>query len=56
MRKQFRPFLFASLVPALFIASGFAAVEAAQTNWSDPASWPNRKVPAAGDKVTGTQL
>ena len=52
MRKQIRPFLFASLVPALFVASGFAAVEAAQTNWSDPASWPNRKVPAAGDKVT----
>ncbi len=22
------------------------------TNWSDPASWPNRKVPVAGDKVT----
>ena len=22
------------------------------TNWSDPATWPNHKVPAAGDKVT----
>ena len=22
------------------------------TNWSDPATWPNRKVPVAGDKVT----
>jgi hypothetical protein len=22
------------------------------TNWSDPGSWPNRKVPVAGDKVT----
>ena len=21
------------------------------TNWSDPATWPNKKVPAAGDKV-----
>jgi hypothetical protein len=21
------------------------------TNWSDPATWPNRKVPVAGDKV-----
>src|ERR1041384_1152864 len=52
MKKQIRPLLFASLVPALFVASGLAAVEAAQTNWSDPASWPNRKVPAAGDKVT----
>src|SRR5690606_5894324 len=24
---------------------------AAATRWSDPASWPNRKVPAEGDKV-----
>ncbi len=47
-----RPFFFALLVPAFFLTSGFAAVEAAQTNWSDPASWPNRKVPVAGDKVT----
>src|SRR5205814_4236641 len=23
-----------------------------QTRWSDPATWPERKVPAAGDKVT----
>ena len=23
-----------------------------RTNWSDPATWPNRKVPVAGDKVT----
>jgi G8 domain len=52
MRKPYRPFLFALLVPAFFLAGGFAAVEAAQTNWSDPASWPNRKVPVAGDKVT----
>ena len=51
MKKQ-RPFLFALLVPAFFVVSGLAAVEAAQTKWSDPASWPNRKVPAAGDKVT----
>jgi cell migration-inducing and hyaluronan-binding protein len=52
MRKQYRPFFYALLVPAFFLVSGFAAVEAAQTNWSDPASWPNRKVPVAGDKVT----
>jgi len=52
MSKHIRPLLFASMVPALFVASGFAAVEAAQTKWSDPASWPNRKLPAAGDKVT----
>jgi cell migration-inducing and hyaluronan-binding protein len=44
MRKQYRSFLVALLVPV--------AVAAAPTNWSDPASWPNRKVPVAGDKVT----
>jgi cell migration-inducing and hyaluronan-binding protein len=45
-----------SLVPALLLG-GVAAVAQAQpsttpTNWSDPASWPNSKVPVAGDKVT----
>ncbi len=25
------------------------------TKWSDPATWPNRKVPVAGDKVTIAQ-
>ena len=28
------------------------AQTASQSLWSDPASWPNRKVPVAGDKVT----
>src|SRR6187401_1331091 len=37
-----------SLVPA-FLLGGVAQ---AQTNWSDPNTWPNRKVPIAGDKVT----
>ena len=44
-----RSFLVASLIPALALASVSAV---AATNWSDPASWPNRKVPVAGDKVT----
>jgi G8 domain len=52
MRKQYRQFLLALLVPAVCLVSVSAVVEAAQTNWSDPASWPNRKVPVAGDKVT----
>jgi hypothetical protein len=42
MRKLF--------VLAFSLASGIAV--AAPTNWSDPGSWPNRKVPVAGDKVT----
>src|SRR4249920_1836358 len=43
MRKQVQPFLLALL----------AVVGTAQaaTKWSDRASWPNKKVPAAGDKV-----
>src|SRR5688500_2178582 len=45
------------LVPAVLLSSVRAVAEAqtagaAQpTNWSDPNTWPNRKVPAAGDKV-----
>jgi hypothetical protein len=46
-----------SLVPALLLG-GVCAVAQAQTaaavtptKWSDPNTWPNRKVPVAGDKV-----
>jgi cell migration-inducing and hyaluronan-binding protein len=44
------------MVPAVLLGGVFAAVQAqnagaAPTRWSDPASWPNRKVPAAGEKV-----
>jgi cell migration-inducing and hyaluronan-binding protein len=59
MKKRYRPFLFALLVPAFSLVSACAGVGAAQkspgvkaTRWSDPASWPDRKVPRAGDKVT----
>jgi cell migration-inducing and hyaluronan-binding protein len=60
MRKQYRTFLLVSLVPALLFGSVSAVVQAQnagtpavrQTRWSDPATWPDRKVPAAGDKVT----
>jgi cell migration-inducing and hyaluronan-binding protein len=53
-------FLLASLLPALLLVSVFAVVQAQEgrapapkaTNWSDPATWPDRKVPVAGDKVT----
>jgi hypothetical protein len=53
MRRQYRPLLVALLVPA--VVSVFAVAQAAQpakaTRWSDPASWPDRKVPVAGAKV-----
>jgi hypothetical protein len=47
------------LVPALLLGSALAVVQAAEqgprlakaTKWSEPKTWPNRKVPAAGDKV-----
>jgi G8 domain len=47
------------LVPALLLGSALAVVQAAEqgprlakaTKWSEPRTWPNRKVPAAGDKV-----
>ncbi len=58
MNKKSRSFLLYSLIPASLLAGVFAvqaqdAGSAARpTNWSDPATWPNRKVPVAGDKVT----
>src|SRR5688500_14018478 len=56
MSGRFRSVLLASLVPAVLLG-GVRAVAQAQTtaatttNWSDPNTWPNRKVPIAGDKV-----
>ena len=60
MSKQHRSFLLASLLPAFLLGSVFAVVQAQNagspaarpTRWSDPATWPDKKVPAAGDKVT----
>jgi cell migration-inducing and hyaluronan-binding protein len=57
---RLRSFLFASLLPGFLLVSAFAVVQAQNagapatgpTKWSDPDTWPNRKVPAAGDKVT----
>ena len=58
MSRKNRSILLYSLVPAFVLGSVFAVVQAQNagapakpTNWSDPASWPNKKVPAAGDKV-----
>jgi cell migration-inducing and hyaluronan-binding protein len=51
MPNKGRSFLRVSVIPALLL--GVCAIaQAAPTNWSDPATWPNRKVPIAGDKVT----
>jgi cell migration-inducing and hyaluronan-binding protein len=60
MRIHNRSFLLFSLIPAFLVVSVFAVLGAqdasaqsvGQSNWSDPDTWPNRKVPVAGDKVT----
>jgi hypothetical protein len=58
--KHHRSFFLASLLPAFLLVSAFVAVQAQEgkspaakaARWSDPASWPDRRVPRAGDKVT----
>ncbi len=60
MRGRYRSFCVAPLLATsgLVIMLAFqgapeAKAQAAQpTRWSDPATWPNKKVPVAGDKVT----
>jgi cell migration-inducing and hyaluronan-binding protein len=57
--KRPRSFLLASLLPVFLLVSVFAVVQAQegrspaarQVRWSDPATWPDRRVPRAGDKV-----
>jgi len=57
---QTRSLLLALLLPAVLLVSASAVVQAQNagspaakpTNWSNPDTWPNRKVPVAGDKVT----
>ena len=58
MSSQRSAFRLISLLPAVLLASVFLAPQdgraqtAGQSLWSDPATWPNRQVPVAGDKVT----
>src|SRR5262245_43891054 len=59
MRKKNRSFLLMSVISASLLVSVFTIVQAQNsgaaakaTKWSEPATWPNRKVPVAGDKVT----
>ena len=65
MSRQHRSFLLASRLPACLVAVGVAAALGAQdvsaqssslSLWSDPATWPNGKVPAAGDKVVSMSV
>ena len=58
MSTQHRSFLLASLLPAVLLVSASAVVQAqnagspAASRWSDPATWPDKKVPTKDDVVT----
>src|SRR5215510_14665450 len=59
MGARSRSVFLASLVSAVLLGGVFAVVQAQNagapakaTKWSDPATWPDRKMPVAGDKVT----
>ena len=57
MTTHHRSFLLAVLVPAFLLVSAFAVVQAQNAGspvarrWSDPATWPDKKVPAKDDVV-----
>ena len=55
MSKKKRSFFLMSLISASLLIGVLTVVHAQNaaktTNWSNPATWPNRKVPVAGDKV-----
>jgi cell migration-inducing and hyaluronan-binding protein len=57
MSSQRPAFRLVSLLPAFLFAGVFLGAQegraqtAGQSLWSDPATWPNAKVPVAGDKV-----
>src|SRR6201996_5472611 len=50
MRKHYRSFLFVGVLAVM--GGQVVSAQAAQSLWSDPATWPNGKVPVAGDKPT----
>src|ERR1700683_3451441 len=60
MNKKNRSVLVVSLLPLVLLGGVFTVAQAnegntpatKQTLWSDPATWPDHKVPVAGDKVT----
>jgi G8 domain len=60
MKKNNRSFLVVSVLPLVLLSSVFVVVQAQEATtpaikralWSDPATWPDRQVPRAGDTVT----
>jgi G8 domain len=52
MKRTVQPLLLGVLAFAFPLASVYAAPAAKATRWSDRATWPEKKVPVAGAKVT----
>ncbi len=58
MSTHHRSFVLALLLPAVLLVGALAVVQAQQagsrapSRWSDPATWPDKKVPAKDDVVT----
>src|SRR5579884_2968129 len=58
MTKRYRSLLFVSLIPAFLVLGGYAVLKAQQRpsgslkRWSDPATWPDKKVPGKGALVS----
>jgi G8 domain len=52
MRRTIQPLLLGVLAFAVPLVSVYAAPAAKATRWSDRATWPDKKVPVAGAKVT----
>ena len=60
MTRKYGSLLLMSLVPGLLLCNGLTVAHADNAGssgatkalWSDPATWPDHKVPVAGDKVT----
>ncbi len=52
MPTKSRMSLLARALPVLVLLGGYASANAQQALWSNPATWPNNKVPAAGEQVT----
>jgi cell migration-inducing and hyaluronan-binding protein len=56
MSRKNRSVFIVALVPGLLLGGVSGVVQAqsagSPTNWSDPNTWPNRKVPVEGDTVT----
>ena len=63
MSTKNRSLVLSALIPGFLLVSVFAVVHAQegrspaarQARWSDPATWPDRKVPARDDVVTITK-